>query len=140
MTFLMSFPKVFKRTMGLNDLEVSYNVLLGFRIIMVIDVLKWVSQCPISRQAFAMLTMFFKHNLSLIICLRCLYPILSGPGVDELLHLSIVLVNSFSEKGYHEEVVNASILIRMSLSMQQSWAILKDKCKAYQKSFISKHG
>ena len=140
MTFLMSFPKVFKRTIGLNNLEVSYNVLLDFRIIMVIDILKWVSQCLISKQAFAMLTMFFKHNLSFIIYLRCLYSILSGPGVDELLHLSIVLVNSFSEKKYHEEVVNASISIRMSSSMQQSWAILNDKCKAYQKSFISKYG
>ena len=114
----MSFPKVFKRMIGLNDLGVSYNVLLGFGIIMVIDVLKWVGQCSISRQAFAMLTMFFKHDLSLMICLRCLYSSLSGLGIDELLYLLIALVNSFYEKGYHEEVMKASILLRTSSFMQ----------------------
>ena len=116
----MSFPKVFKRTIGLNDLEVLYNILLGFGIIMVVNILKWVGQYQISRQAFVMLTMFFTHNLSLMICLRCLHPSLLEPDVDKLLYLSIVLVNFFSEKEYYEEVVNASILLRMSSSIQQS--------------------
>jgi len=39
-TFSISLPSMFKRTIGLNDLGVSYDTLLGFGITMVIDVLK----------------------------------------------------------------------------------------------------
>jgi len=35
---------MFKRMIDLNDLEVSYDTLLGFGITIVIDVLKWVGQ------------------------------------------------------------------------------------------------
>jgi len=39
------------------------------------------------------------------------------PGVDKMLHLAIVLVNSSFKKGFHKEVVKGGILLRMSLSM-----------------------
>jgi len=56
-----------------------------------------------SRQALAILIMFFKYNLSLSMCLRWLHKSLSGPGVNELLYLVIVLVNSSSENGIQVE-------------------------------------
>jgi len=37
---------------------------------------------------------------------------LSGPGVDEILHLAIVLVNSSSEKGFHKEVAKGGNFIK----------------------------
>ena len=40
MTFLISFPNVLSKTMGLNDLGVLYEVLLGFGMTMVVDILK----------------------------------------------------------------------------------------------------
>ena len=67
--------------------------------------------------ALVMLIMFFKHDLSLRIYLRCLHMSLSGLGVDKILHLAIVLVNSSSEKGFHEKVTKGAILLRKSSSM-----------------------
>jgi len=40
MTFSMSFSRVLKRTMGLNDFGESYNSLLGFGMMILIEVLK----------------------------------------------------------------------------------------------------
>ena len=51
----------------------------------------------------AILTMFSKHSSSLTIILKCFYEILLEPRADELPHLSMVLVNSFLEKGLHRD-------------------------------------
>jgi len=40
MTFSISFPKVFRSTMGWKDLGLSYTCLFGFRMMMVEDYLK----------------------------------------------------------------------------------------------------
>jgi len=40
--FLTSFSNIFKRTMGLNDLGISYDALLGFGITIIVNILKWV--------------------------------------------------------------------------------------------------
>ena len=87
-----------------------------------------------------MLIMFFKHILFLSIYLRCLHTSLSGLGVDKILHLTIALVSSSSKKGFQVDVTNEAILLRMSSSMHQFWAVLKDKCNACQRLFISRHG
>jgi len=44
-----------------------------------------------------------KHLLSLMTHLRCFHDILSGPRVDELLYLSITIINSFLKKEFHRE-------------------------------------
>jgi len=49
-------------------------------------------------QVFAMEMMFLRHVLSLRMVLRCFHDNLSGPGVDELLHLIKKLTNSSSAK------------------------------------------
>ena len=45
----------------------------------------------------------FKHILSLMMLLRCSHESLSGLGADELLYLTIVLVNSTSENDAHDD-------------------------------------
>ena len=85
---------------GSECLGELYDFLLGFEIMINIEILKWEGQWPNSKHASAMLMIFFRHNLSLTIILRCYHDNLSGPGADELLYLMIELMNS-SEKGAH---------------------------------------
>ena len=103
MTFSMSFPKVLKRTMGLNYFGESYDSLLGFGMIIVVEVLKWKGQWPNSKHALAMLMIPFRYILSFIMLLRCFYESLSGLETNKLLHLVIELMNSFSEKGTYKD-------------------------------------
>jgi len=46
----------------------------------------------------AILMKLFEYSVLLTTALKCFYKILSGPRADELLHLSIALVNSSFEK------------------------------------------
>jgi len=52
-------------------------------------------------QVLAMLIIFPKHSLSLMIALRYFYEILLGLRADILLYLSMALVNFLFEKGGH---------------------------------------
>lgn len=40
MTFLISFPRVLSKMISLNDLEESYNALLGLGMTTIVDFLK----------------------------------------------------------------------------------------------------
>ena len=62
------------------------------------DDLKYDGQCPKSMHILAILMKLFEYSVLLTTALRCFYEILSGPRADELLHLSIALVNSSFEK------------------------------------------
>ena len=97
MTFSINLPSIFSRIIGLKDLGILYDALLGFGIMIVVKVLKWLGQYPTSIHALAILMIFLKHNLSLKIHLRCLYDSLLGLGADELLYLAIALMNSSSK-------------------------------------------
>jgi len=97
MTFLISLLSVFNKTIGLKDLGISYNALLGFKITIVVEVLKLVGQYPTSMHVFAILIIFFRLNLSLRMHLRYLHDNFSRPEADELLHLVNTIVNSPSE-------------------------------------------
>jgi len=70
MTFSMSLPIVLRRTISLNVLGESYDILLGFGITLVVEILKCEGQKPKSKHEFTILTKFSKHILSLRICLR----------------------------------------------------------------------
>jgi len=120
MTFLISFPMVLNRTMGLKDLEESYDSLLSLGMTMNIEVLKCKDQWPNSKHILAMLIIFFRHNLFLMILLRCLYDNLSKPGVNELLHLAIELINSSSKNETHFINYLFEILSNMLMSTCQS--------------------
>ena len=99
--------------MGLKDLGVLYNVLLGFGIIMVVKLLKWLDQYLNSKHVFAIAMMFFKQSLSFIICLRYLHESLLGPEADILLHLTMMLVNFSSANDAHDDEVYNSSSFRM---------------------------
>ena len=101
MTFLISLPSIFNRTIGLNILEESYKALVGLEMMMELDVLKCNSQCPKLMHTLAMLMKILKYKQLLTIILRYLYNSLLGPRVNELLHLKIALLNSSSENGIH---------------------------------------
>ena len=75
MNFLISLPSIFNRMIGLNILGESYKALLGLGMMM-----------ELHKQ---LLTMRYLHDN------------LSGSGVNELLHLKIILINSFSENNIH---------------------------------------
>ena len=130
-TFSISFPMILSRTIGLKDLEESYNFLLGLEMTMNVDVLKWEGQWSSSKHASVMLMILLRHTLSWMILLRCLHDSLSRPGVNELLYLAIELVNSFSEKGTHIIGHLFGISSRVQMSICWSWAVLNDEWRAY---------
>ena len=68
---------------------------------MVVEALKCEGQCLNLMHVLAMLINFLRYVMFLTHLLRCIYNNLSGPEVDELLHLVIALVNFSSEKKLH---------------------------------------
>jgi len=44
MTFLINFPKVLSKMIGLKDLGESYDALFSLGIIIVVKILKWAGQ------------------------------------------------------------------------------------------------
>ena len=139
MTFLMSFPKVLRRVIGLNDFGELYDTLFSFGLTTVVDILKWAGQWPSLKQVLPILMIPFKHYLFLKIYLRYLYESLSRPGANELLYFAIELMNSFSEKGIYGDVKQKGILLRISSLTCRSCAIFKDKYKVCHRSFILRH-
>ena len=110
MTFSISFPRVLSKTIGLNDLEESYNALLGLGMTTIVNLLKWEGQNPQLIHILAMLIMVLKQSLSLTMALRWLHNNLSGSSIEELLQLAIVLLNSSLENGVHMERGLSAIL------------------------------
>ena len=101
MTFSISFPIVFSNTIGQKDLGESYTTLLGFGMTINKDAIKCKGQYPRLIQVLAILMMLSKHLSFLTTSLRCFHEIQSGPEVDELLHLSMAIVNSFLKKEHY---------------------------------------
>jgi len=101
MTFSISFSIVFSNTIGQKDLGESYTILLGFGMMIDEDAMKYKGQYPRLIQVLTILMMLSKHLSFLTISLRCFHEIQSSLEVDELLHLSMAIINSFLEKEYH---------------------------------------
>jgi len=118
---------VLRSIIGLKDLGKSYDSLLGFGIIMDMDILKWDSQWPNLKHSLAVLIIFFRHESFLTIHLRCLQDSLLESGVDELLYLVIELINSSLENEIYSEQCLFKISFNTSKSTWQSWAVLNDK-------------
>ena len=136
----MSFSMVLRRTMGLKDSGKLYDSLLGLGMIIDINVLKWEGQWPSSKHASVMLMILLRHTLSLMIFLRCLHNSLSRPGVDELSHLVIELVNSSFKKETYIVRYLFGISSRAQTSICWSWTILKNEWRACQRLLIFKQG
>jgi len=101
MIFSMSLPSVFSSVIGLNIFGMSYEALLGLGIIIDVNILKYDGQYSKSIYALAILIKLLRHELLLMMTLRCLQDSLSGLGVEVLLYLLIKLLNSFTEKGVY---------------------------------------
>ena len=138
-TFSISFPSVLRSTIGLKDLGESYAALLSFEIKIVIKFLKWLGQYPISIQALAIAMMFPRYVLSLTTYLRYSHNNLSGLGADELLYLTMALVNSSSKNGDHDKKWYRFNSFNTFSSTWQNWAVLNEEWRACQRSFNSKH-
>lgn len=136
----MSFPKILRRTISINDFGKSYDTLFGFGITMVIDILKWAGQWPSSKQALAILMIPFKHNLFLRICLRCLHESLFRPGADELLHFAIkpLTCRSCAILKVKYKVCHRSCILRYSYLLYLTASIARSLCLWTQ--FISFQG
>ena len=139
MTFLISFPKVLSNTIGWEDLGKSYNSLLGLGIITVDDNLKWFGQYPKSMDTLVILMTLVIQALSLRMDLRYLYDSLSELGVDELLQLSNMILNSSLEKEAYIDICLFSILSRMLVSTWWWSAVLKEKWRVFPKLSKKKH-
>ena len=139
-TFSISLPNVFSRTIGLEDLGESYNNLLGLGIIIVVDFLKWFGQYPRSIQVFAIPIMLIRHSSCLRMDLRWFQDRLSGSRADELLQLLIAILNSsFENRG--QLTIGLSLLsLRTLMSTWQSKALLKDEWSAVYKLSSKRHG
>ena len=93
----MSFPSIFRRTMGQSVLRVLYNGLFNFEIIIDINFLKCDGQNLRLIYEFVILTKFITYFMLSTNTLRCFQKIWLGPGVDDLLHLLMASVNSALE-------------------------------------------
>jgi len=126
MTFSISLLSVFNRTIGLNILEVSYNILLDLGIIIDIDTLKCKGQYSKLIYALAIFKTLSRHAKFLMISLRCFQDNLLSLGVKLLLHLLIANKNSSSEKGGYWDTTLLGISSRIEVSICQCWAVLND--------------
>ena len=70
----------------------------------VVEILKWLGQCPKSIQVLVISINLTMHSLSLRIILMCHQDNLFRSGTDELLHFSMAYKISVLEKVFHEDV------------------------------------
>ena len=126
--------------MSLNDFGESYNFFLGLGMMIVDEDLKCNSHDSNSKYILVILMIFSRHTSSLMIHLRWLYESLSGPGVNELLHLVMDLMNSSFKKDSQYSDGLSEISSKISILIWQFWAKLKVKWRVCQRLLISKHG
>ena len=139
MTFSISFPKVLSKTIGLKDLEESYDSLLGLGMITVDDILKWFGQYSKSMQVLAILIILVIQSSSFMMDLRCLHNSLPSPGVNELLQLSKAILNFSFENRAQIEI--CLFLISSRILMLTWWwrAVLKNEWRAFHKLSRDRH-
>jgi len=131
---------VLNNTIGWKDLDKSYTALLGLGIITVVDILKWDSQWPRSIYTLVILINLTMQLLFLMILLMCLQDNLFRPGVEELLHFSMVLISFSFEKGAHVLTFLPGISLSRSKSTWQFCVELKELWRASYKLSNSMQG
>jgi len=104
---------------------------------MVNETLKCDGQWSNSMYALAMLINFLRHIAFLTYFLGYFYNNLFRLEVNKLLHFTIALVNSSSQKGFHFVVGLFIISLSKSKSTSQLWAELKKEWSACQRSSSS---
>ena len=140
MTFSISFPRVLSKTIGLNDLDESYNNLFGLGMITIDDLLKWFGQYPKSIQVFAIFMTLAMQTSSFKMILRWLHDSLSSPGVNKLLQLPNAILNSSFKNSAQADTCLLPILSRILISTWQWRVVLKEKWRASHKLSSERHG
>ena len=87
----------------------------------------------------AILMKLLRQSSSLRIILRWLHDNLSSPGVEKLLQLAIVLLNSSLENRAHEENDLSTISSRMLTSTWQWRVVLNVKWSVFQRLLIVRY-
>ena len=118
---------MFSRTMGLKNLGKSYDNLFGLGIIIIVDFLKWFGQYPKLIQAFDIPMMLRRQSSCFRIDLRWFQDNLSGPKVDKLLQLLIMILNSSFENRDQLEMGLLPISSRILMSTWQWRALLEEE-------------
>jgi len=109
---------------------VSYNTLLGLKMIIDIDTLECNSQCSKSIHVLAIFKILSRHAKFFMISLRYLQGNLSGPEVELLLYLLIANKNLSLEKGSHRDMTLSEISSRIEVSNYWCWAMLNNLWRA----------
>jgi len=140
MTFLISLPSMFSRTIGLKNLGKLYNNLFGLEIIIVVDFLKWFGQYPKLIQVFAIPMMLTRQSSCFRTDLRWFQDNLSRPRVDKLLQLLIAILNFSFENRDQLEMGLLPILSRILMSTWRFRTLLKEEWSAFHKLLSKRHG
>ena len=111
-TFSMSLPRVFRRTIGWKAFGWSYDDLFDLGMTIVVDTLKYLGQWPNLMQELAMLMILERQSSFAIMIFKWHHVNLSGPSEDESLHLLIADLNSYWENGFHPWVGLYATLLR----------------------------
>ena len=127
--FSINLPRVFRRTIGQKALGLSYDGLFGLGMITVVDTLKYSSQNSKLIQALAILMIFKRHLLFLMIFQWC-HDILSGPGAEVSTYFWMVDLNLNLENGFQIWHGLYSISFRMSTLTWRWRAVLKELWRA----------
>ena len=72
--------------MGRNAFGLSYDILFGLGMTTMVDILKYLGQCPKLIQALGMLMIFERHSSFLMMDFQWRHDILSGPGAKVSMH------------------------------------------------------
>jgi len=100
-TFSISLPRVLRRTIRQKAFGWSYDNLFGLGMMIVVDTLKYFGQCPRLKHTSAISMILDRQSLFLMMIFKWCHVNLSGPGVNESLHLLIADLNSNLENGLH---------------------------------------
>jgi len=139
MTFSMSLLSTFSGTISLNTFEKLYKALLGLRIIIDNNFLKYDSQWPNSMHVSAILIRFLRYVIFLTIVLRYLQDNLLGLEVNKLLYFVIALVNSSSENSFHHVIGLLGVSSNKSMLIWWFCTKLNDKWRACHRLSNSRH-
>ena len=139
-TFSISLLRVFRRTMGWNAFRLSCDVLFGLGMTTVVDILKYLGQCPKLIQASAILMIFERHLSFLMMDFQWCHDILSGPRAEVSTHFWIADLNSYLENEFQAWQSLCSTSFRISKSTRQCRAALKVLWRAFHRLSGERHG
>ena len=106
----------------------------------VVEILKYLGQCPKLIQVSAMLMIFDRHSSFLVMNFQWCHDILSGPGAEVSMHFLIADLNSYLENEFQTWQGLHSTSFKISKSTRQCRAVLKELWRAFHRLSGERHG